>query len=159
MANLFDEEHKEFIGILNMHQVEYLLVGGMAVNIYGYHRGTSDVDLWVNSTAANKEKLMNAIEAFGYDTNDLQAKNINETLVFSLGERSSFGHIEIMNRIAGLNFDLAYKQVQYINFEGVQLKCIHYNDLIKNKLAAGRFKDLDDVEKLRAIFKNKEPNI
>ena len=159
MANLFDEDHKQFIGILNMHQVEYLLVGGMAVNLYGYHRGTGDVDLWVNPTEANKIKLIPAIESFGYDTTDLQSKNINETLVFSLGERASFGHIEIMNRIAGLNFDQAYEQVQHINFEGVQLKCIHYNDLIKNKLASGRFKDLDDVEKLKAILKYKEPNI
>ena len=74
-------------------------------------------------------------------------------MVFSLGSRVSQGHIEIMNNISGVKFEDAYSQIQTINFEDIEIKCIHYNDLIKNKLATARFKDLDDVEKLTASIK------
>lgn len=159
MGNLFDDIHKKFIQILNNHHVEYLLVGGMAVNLYGYHRGTGDVDIWVNTTEDNKQKLIAAINNFGYDTADLEQKNINDILVFSLGSRDSLGHIEIMNAVAGIKFEDAYAQTQIIDFENVKIKCIHYNDLIKNKLATARFKDLDDVEKLKTIIKAQKNKI
>ena len=51
-------DFKEFLQLLNSEKVEYLLVGGLAVGIYGYPRATGDMDIWVAATAVNAEKLV-----------------------------------------------------------------------------------------------------
>jgi hypothetical protein len=71
----------------------------------------------------------------------------------SLGSRQEPGHIEITNRIAGIEFEDAYKRVQVKEIDGIEMKFIHFNDLIRNKLASARPKDLDDVENLNRINK------
>jgi hypothetical protein len=148
---LFDPDHREFLQLLNKHEVDYLLIGGVAVNLHGYHRSTGDFDVFIGSTAENKQKLVAAIEEFGYDPRDYQERKIDEITMFTLGERDKKGHIELTNRIAGITFDEAFQRVQIKEVEGISVKFFHYDDLIKSKMAAGRFKDLSDVENLRQI--------
>lgn len=157
MINLFDEHHLEFIEILNKHGVEYLLIGGIAVNIYGYNRGTGDLDIWINPSEANKYKLIVAIEEFGYDADAYKKMSPDEITMFSLGSRNNPGHIEITNRIAGISFQDAWKNFQVFNFDGLAIKFIGLDDLIKNKLASARNRDLDDVENLKLINSRKDP--
>ncbi len=99
----------------------------------------------------NKEKLIAAIEEFGYDTSDYKKIDIDEITMFSLGSRNEPGHIELTNRIAGVKFEEAYSKVEARVIEGILIKIIHYNDLITNKLASARPRDLDDVENLSKI--------
>ncbi len=155
MANVFEPHHQDFLRILNKHEVEYLLIGGYAVNFYGYNRTTGDLDIWINKTEANKSKLVAAIEDFGYDVSQLALRSAEEILMFSLGSRNEPGHIEITNQIAGIQFEHAYKQVQVKKVGDIPVKFIHYKDLIKNKLASARHKDLDDVENLKNINREK----
>jgi predicted nucleotidyltransferase len=155
MASLFDQDHLDFIKLLNKHEVEYILIGGVAVNLYGYNRGTGDVDIWIGSSELTKEKLISAIEEFGYDTSQYKEMNPGEILIFTLGARDQPGHIEIMNRIAGVKFDEAYQRVETKLIESIPMKVIHFNDLIANKRAAARPRDLDDVENLSNL-RNKE---
>lgn len=152
MINIFLPHHIEFLTIINRHEVEYLLIGGMAVNIYGYNRTTGDVDLFVNGASSNRQKLVIAIDEYGYDATELLEKEEGEMSIFSLGSRNEIGHIEIMNQIAGITFNEAYKNIQFVDFEGMKIKCIHISDLIKNKRASGRMRDLDDVEKLSKLW-------
>ena len=65
MADLFNRDFLDFIDALNKAQVEYMLVGGYAVVLHGYIRSTADMDVWVNKTSANYEKLMKAFKLFG----------------------------------------------------------------------------------------------
>lgn len=148
---LFNQEHREFLRLLNKHKVNYLLIGGVAVNLHGYHRSTGDFDVFVSTTLENKQKLVAAIEEFGYDPQDYEERKIDEITMFTLGERDGKGHIELTNRIAGITFDEAFQRVQIKEVEGISVKFFHYDDLIKSKLAAGRFKDLSDVENLQQI--------
>ena len=60
MANIFNEHFRDFIQALNENDVEYVLVGGMAVILHGYVRGTGDMDIWVNKTTDNYKKLVKA---------------------------------------------------------------------------------------------------
>jgi predicted nucleotidyltransferase len=153
MDSLFDQHHQEFLKILNHHQVEYLLIGGMAVNLYGYNRGTGDLDIWIGGSGENKIRLVAAINDFGFDTSDYEKIGVEEITMFSLGSRQEPGHIEITNRIAGIEFEDAYIRVQVKEIDGIEMKFIHFNDLIRNKLASARPKDLDDVENLNRINK------
>ena len=156
MANVFDKDHQAFFKLLDKHQVEYLLIGGVAVNLYGYARGTGDVDILIGSSAANKQKLISAIEAFGYDTQAYQTMALDAVTMFSLGDRNRPGHIELTNRIDGITFEEAYTRAQAKEVEGVPVKVIHYKDLIVNKIMSGRPRDLDDVENLKKIEKAKK---
>lgn len=109
------------------------------------------MDIWISPTSENKEKLIKAIEDFGYDTSTYKQMGLDDITMFSLGSRKEPGHIEVTNRIAGIKFEDAFGRVQVKELEGLLVKYIHYEDLIQNKIAAGRPRDLDDVENLKRI--------
>lgn len=156
MANLFDHEHQNFFKLLNKYQVDYLLIGGLAVNLYGYIRGTGDVDIFFGSSPLNRQKLISAVEDFGYDTEQLKKHSTDEITMFSLGSSKEPGHIELTNRINGIEFEDAYSRINTIRLDGIPVKVIHFNDLIINKLSSARPRDLDDVENLSRIKREEE---
>ena len=71
MADLFNEHFRDFIQALNEQQVEYVLVGGMAVILHGYVRSTGDMDIWVNKTKLNYQRLVKAYTQFGMPLFDM----------------------------------------------------------------------------------------
>ncbi|MEO6253733.1 MAG: DUF6036 family nucleotidyltransferase [Ferruginibacter sp.] len=149
MANIFNEDFRDFIDALNKQEVEYLLVGGYAVILHGYRRSTGDMDVWVNVTPENHKKLIKAYLAFGLPTTDITAENflLNDELdVFTYGIPPVC--IEILKKVKGCDFDEAYKISKVYDENGLQIRFIHGNTLIQAKTASGRFKDLDDIEKL-----------
>ena len=149
MPNIFNEDFRDFIDALNKYEVEYLLVGGYAVILNGYRRSTGDMDVWVNVTTENHKKLIKTFLAFGLPTSDITEDNFlrnDEMDVFSYGIPPVC--IEILKKVKGCSFDEAYKISKLYDESGLQVRCIHGNTLIKAKKAAGRYKDLDDIEKL-----------
>ncbi|MBK7122404.1 MAG: hypothetical protein IPH68_06055 [Chitinophagaceae bacterium] len=149
MANIFNEDFRDFIRALNKHEVEYLLVGGYAVILHGYRRSTGDMDIWVNVTAENHKKLVNAFLDFGLPTTDISEENFlrNEDLdVFTFGTPPVC--IEILKKVKGCNFDEAFKISEQFDENGLQVRFLHINTLIEAKRSSGRHKDLDDIEKL-----------
>ncbi len=140
-------EFREFLECLNRAGVEYLLVGGFAVNHYGYHRFTEGIDFWIAVSDANFERLLQAVRLFfgedlaGLDMNFL--KN-NETLY--LGRVPT--KIEVIQNASGVTFSNAYPNRIEIEIEGTPVKVIALADLRANKKASGRYKDLADLENL-----------
>lgn len=127
----------------------YILVGGYAVILHGYRRITGDMDIWVNRTKENYTKITRAFAEFGlplFDMTEDKFLDLDYADVFSFG-RPPFG-IDIITKLKGVEFDEAFTQVQVFNEEGLMIKFIHLNNLIQAKRAAGRHKDLDDLEKL-----------
>ena len=59
-------DFKEFLKLLNSNRVEYLLIGGYAVGIYGYIRATNDLDIWVNVSPENAARVEQALREFGF---------------------------------------------------------------------------------------------
>lgn len=148
MANIFNEHFRDFIQALNHNDVEYVLVGGMAVILHGYVRGTGDMDVWVNKTKDNYKRLVKAFNQFGMPVFDMTEKAFlgNEFDVWGIGVQPV--RIEIMTSVKGLNFEETYKMSQIYKEEGLNIRFVHINHLIEAKRSSGRFRDLDDIEQL-----------
>jgi hypothetical protein len=149
MANLFNDDFREFIEALNKESVEYILVGGYAVILHGYRRVTGDMDIWVKRTKENYLKLTNAFTKFRlpvFDMTEEKFLDAETTDVFTFGRPPT--SIDIITKLKGVEFDEAFSQAAQYDEEGIFIRFIHLNNLIEAKKAAGRHKDLDDIEKL-----------
>lgn len=149
MGNILNEDFQEFILALNKAQVKYVLVGGYSVIYYGYPRTTGDMDIFVEVTKDNYEKLCKAFAIFNMPLFDMTNENFlnNDNInVFSYGRPPV--SIEILKEISGLSFQEVYEHSKEIVFENVPLRIINLNDLIRNKKASGRPKDINDIDNL-----------
>jgi hypothetical protein len=140
-------DFKEFLQLLNTHGVEYLLVGGYAVGYHGYPRATVDMDIWVASNPQNAARTVAAIREFGFDVEQLREELfLQANKIVRMGEPPL--RIEVMTSVSGVDFDTCYPQRIAEVVEGVPINFINLENLKTNKLAAGRHKDLDDLENL-----------
>jgi predicted nucleotidyltransferase len=148
MGNIFGEDFKEFLLLLNKHQVEYLLIGGYTVILYGYPRTTGDLDVWIGNSNENRLKLIKACAEFGLMTTDLTTDKFNdpETEVFTFGRPPVC--IELLIKVQGFEFDEAYKNAVIMEPDGYPVKVVSFPDLVKLKTNAGRPKDLDDLNNI-----------
>ena len=140
-------EFREFLGCLNRAEVEYLLVGGFAVNHYGYHRFTEDIDFWIAVSDENFDRLLAAIRFFfGEDLAGLDMSFLKRHESLFLGGVPN--KIEVFQNASGLNFAEAYPRRVETTLEGLPVKMIGLSDLKANKRASGRNKDLADLDNL-----------
>lgn len=147
--NVFNSDFLEFLQTLNNNGVDYLLVGGYSVILHGYHRTTGDMDIWVNPNASNFIHLKQAFGDFGLPTDAIQLDQFLDTAnydVFTFGRPPIA--IDILTKVKGLDFNKSKENATVFNSDGVDVQVIHLNDLKLAKIAAGRFKDLDDLENL-----------
>ncbi len=137
------EDFKDFIRFLNEYRVRYLLVGGWAVGIYGNPRATKDIDFLISIDDENIENLQKALYNFGAPTvkNSVFQEKGN---VYRLG--SSPIQIDIINEASGIAFEECYQRRNIIAVEDIEISMISKEDLIKNKKASGRHRDLADIE-------------
>ena len=149
MADLFNEHFRDFIQALNEQQVEYVLVGGMAVILHGYVRSTGDMDIWVNKTKLNYQRLVKAYTQFGMPLFDMTESAFlsDQYDVWSIGAPPPV-KIEVMTAVKGLNFNETFETAQVYEERGLRIRFINVDHLIKAKKASGRFRDLDDIEQL-----------
>ncbi len=73
-----DPNFREFIELLNREKVRYLLLGGYAVNYYGYHRFTADIDFWIAIDAENRSRVASALQAFGFSPTAVEPQRFSE---------------------------------------------------------------------------------
>ena len=148
MPDIFESDFSDFIVALNLTSTQYVVVRGYAVILHGYYRTTQDLDIWVNRTPENHLRLSKAFSIFGMPLFDMTLENfMGERFdVFSIG-RSPI-RIDIITKLKGVNFDEAFKHALVKEIDGLQIKYLDLNYLIQSKKAAGRYKDLDDLEKL-----------
>ena len=140
-------EFREFLACLNRAGVEYLLVGGFAVNHYGYHRFTEDIDFWIAVSDANFDRLLAAVrDFFGEDLAGLDKKFLQKNESLYLGRVPN--KIEVFQNASGLKFDEVYPRGVDATLEGISVKIISLADLKINKRASGRNKDLADLDNL-----------
>lgn len=138
---------------LSENNVNYLTIGGFAVNIYGYGRNTGDIDIFIEDTIVNRENLRNAIKQMGLG----DFENINTmqfipgwtdfTLNFNL-------RLDIMTSVKGLenqSFTAILEKANVVDINGIPVFFIDYKNLIIAKKAANRPKDLLDIEELEKI--------
>ncbi len=93
----------KFLSLLNVHQVEYLLVGGFAVGFHGYPRATQDIDIWIGMSVRNAERIVAAIREFGFDTPNLRPDLfLQENKITQMGNPPL--RIDILTTIPGVQF-------------------------------------------------------
>lgn len=148
MPDIFESDFNDFIAALNISGTEYLVVGGYAVILHGYYRTTQDLDIWVNKTPENHLRLSKAFAVFGMPLFDMTLENfMGERFdVFSMGRKPI--QIDIITKLKGLEFKDAFQYAVQKEMEGIKVKYLNLDDLLKSKKASGRYKDLDDIEKL-----------
>ena len=149
-----NENFVDFINLLNEHKAKYVLVGGWAVIFEGYSRNTGDMDILVEREEKNADKILAVIKDFlgstiGFEKEDF----LKEENVIMMG-RPPF-RIDILTDISGVSFKEAYESSKIYEDGGLKIRCIHINELIKNKKATGRLKDLGDVDMLEKILKKR----
>lgn len=145
---------KEFIELLNSHSVEYLIVGGHAVAFHGHPRFTGDIDFFIRMTPSNVQRLLAVLNDFGFGSLGITERDLLEPKrVVQLGHPPN--RIDLLTSISGVDFEAAWESRIESTMDDLVVIMIGWNELLRNKKAAGRQKDLADLEKLLAVAKRK----
>lgn len=154
------EDVTDLFGSLNQHNVQYMLVGGMATALHGYVRATEDLDLWIRIGDENKAGLIAALE----DNNVAGESFLKDvSLLFDwtsvvAGRRGfTLDMGNALKAFSDVDFDTCYARAMDASFDRVPFKVIQLNDLITEKHATGRPKDQVDIEELSKITSWKQP--
>jgi predicted nucleotidyltransferase len=149
MANKqLPDDFKEFLKCLNKNRVRYLLIGGWAVGIHANPRLTADLDLLIGVDEKNILGIIKALEDFGIKGAQPEFFRKPDN-TFRIGVAPL--RIEILNKASGIDFEKCYDRKMVVKLDGMQVKVISRSDLIKNKSAAKRPKDLADLAELKRI--------
>jgi hypothetical protein len=154
----FDKESAEMLQLLSVfqkHSVDYLIVGGFAVNRYGYNRTTGDLDIYLRDTKQNRKNLIEAIAEMGYGRYDML---LDTPIIAGYCEimMDDGMYADLMTDVPGLekeNYDEYLNMATVDLVQGFEIKFLHYNHLLENKKATNRPKDRLDVEELERINK------
>jgi len=144
---MLNSDFREFAELLNANAVEYLVVGGYALAAHGHPRYTGDIDFWVSHDAANIERLLKVLQAFGFSSLGLTANDFDADTVVQLGQPPR--RINLMTGIDGVDFAGCWARRETVSFDGSSLNLIGLEDFKANKRAVWRVKDLADLEALR----------
>ena len=146
--SMLNSDFLDFLTLLNQHQVHYLIVGGYAVAVHGHPRYTKDLDVWVEVSPENAEKLIRALQDFGFGSLGLtEADFLSSDRVVQLGYPPN--RIDLLTSIDGVEFGMCYHDRLSVEMQGLMLSFIDLENLRRNKRASGRFQDLADLENLQ----------
>jgi len=153
MAESERSEVLAFLQAFNYLQVKYLVVGGYAVNHYGYNRTTSDIDIYVKDSLENRKAMIEALEKLGYGRME---ELLRVPLLAGYCEimMDDGMYIDLMSDIPGLDsidFDIQFDRKTLTEVDGILIPFISFQDLLINKEKTGRTKDKDDFEQLSKI--------
>jgi|ERR1043166_2809567 hypothetical protein len=140
---------KEFLRLLRAEGVEYLLVGGWAVIHHGYPRPTTDLDIWIAIGAENASRVVRTLRKFGFDISLPIELFLQEEKILRFGTPPNL--IEIMTSASGVRFEDCYGARLETTLDNEPVSLIDLRNLRINKQAAGRLKDLADLEELPVV--------
>ena len=140
-------DFRDMLLALNDVKAEYLIVGAYAVAAHGHPRATGDLDIWVNADPENAVKVYRALSLFGAPMHEIVEEDFaTPSVVFQIGIPP--GRIDILTLVSGLTFESAWKSRFEMTIDGVRLPVVSRADLVTNKRAAGRPKDIADLDSL-----------
>ena len=143
----------EMLAALRDAGAEYLVVGAHAVAAHGRPRATGDLDLWVRPTPENARRVYSALAAFGAPLDQLEVGELTDPdLVYQIGVVPA--RIDILTGISGVEFAEAWAGRMTIRLGELEVPVLGREELLRNKRASGRPRDLADVAELEAIGGN-----
>jgi hypothetical protein len=140
------KDFKEFLNLLNVENVQYLVIGGYAVGYYGYPRATQDIDIWIAMNPVNAERMVIVLRKFGFHVPQLSPDLFLQEGIVRMGVPPM--RIEVITAISGVNFTECYAERVVDVIDDLSVNLISLRHLRINKQASGRYKDLDDLEHL-----------
>ena len=147
-----DSNYLDMLRCLNKAGVDYIMVGGWAVNLPGYVRATIDLDIWILADQENARKVYAALGEFGAPLGDVKPEDFAQHgTIFQIGVAPC--RIDVINKIDGVSYADAAPRAIPKTIEGIPVRIISREDLIANKRASGRTKDLADAEILEGLGK------
>jgi hypothetical protein len=142
-----NRDFAEILHELSAAGADFLVVGAYAMAAHDQPRATGDIDIWVRATRSNAEKVWKALIAFGAPLNVLTIADLAAPgITFQMGLPPN--RIDILTDIDGVTFDEAWAGRLTARFDDIVYSVIGRDDLIRNKRAAGRPKDLLDADRL-----------
>lgn len=157
LNNIFPAHFREFVEALNQNNVEYLLIGGYAVGAYGHIRSTGDLDIFINATEENADRMIAACIDFGIAKEELEKEMFLATKMIGIGEVPL--RIEILKKLDAIDFAYAYQRAEKAIIDGLTVNIVSLNDLILLKKAADKDRDKTrDAEDLSFLQKLKNKN-
>ena len=156
-----DVLHDEFLLFLNCahkNNLRYLLIGGFAVNYYGYNRNTDDMDVWLAPTNENQQAFINTLRCMNYSEDEVSPLRDEDFTTYFVGNLGSGGtRIDILTIVHhAISFDEAEKNKQVFEIaDGVFMNIVPYDFLKDIKLRSTRQKDLFDIARLEEIRNKK----
>lgn len=146
-------DFKEFCVLLGKNEVRYLVIGGYALAAHGRPRYTDDFDVWIEPTPENAERVLAALEDFGFGSLDVRAEDLTTPdMVIQLGYPPA--RIDLLTQPEGVTFGACYAKRVMLEFGGLTLPFLNVQDLICNKRASARPQDLADVAALEDLEDN-----
>jgi hypothetical protein len=152
-SDAFSSDTREFLRLLAKHGVRYVIVGGTAVIYHGYARLTGDVDFFYDSSRGNVERLWEAlVEFWDGAVPGLAAANelASNDVIVQFGRPPN--RIDLIGGLSGVSFEEAWRSrvLETIELGGqpIAIHLLGLAELVRAKRAAGRPKDLDDLEHL-----------
>ena len=142
MLNRLQDVFKFF----QQHEVRYMVIGGVASVLYGVPRATFDLDILIEATTENAQRLLAALMEAGFGTATMtNATDIVEHEITVFNDRV---RIDVQTSTPGVSFQDAWRRRKTLNYQGQDFFVLSREDLIANKRASGRKVDLEDVRLL-----------
>ena len=147
---MLNEDYRDMLQALADEKVRFLLVGAYALAAHGYPRATMDIDIWVMPSPQNADAILRALHHFGAPLHNLTKEDLQkEGTIFQIGVAPR--RIDIITTASGIGFEETFKRSLSVDIEGIELHIPSLDDLIRNKRASGRTKDLADAEALESL--------
>ena len=140
-------DFRELLALFNDHRVSYVIVGGYALAFHGAPRFTGDLDIFVKPDHENASHIVTALNAFGFASLGLTAADFEAPdQVIQLGVPPV--RVDLITSITGLSWEAVFASRVPSDYGGIPINYIGREELILNKRAVGRAKDLADLEAL-----------
>ena len=128
------------------HDVKYVVIGGIAAVLHGVPRATYDLDILIEATRENAERLLAALTEAGFGTAALT--NADELLAHQITIFKDYVRLDVQTATKGILFESVWRRRESMNLRGCPIEVLSREDLIASKRASGREVDLRDVEAL-----------
>jgi len=147
-----EKDYEELFALLNKHKVKYCVIGAYAVAFYAKPRYTKDIDIFIEPSVENSEKIINALNDFSFKSLKLSKEDFRtEGKIIQLGFEPL--RIDILTSIEGCRFEQVWKNKVVATYGTERVFFIGLDDLIRNKQQSSRLQDKLDLDLLLKVKK------